>query len=49
MNMYLQHVLFVVDKNPLILKGYPQHDVSVADRNPHKVKISGYLDDGEKS
>jgi hypothetical protein len=31
----------VEDTNPLILKSYPQHEVSVADRNPHKVKNQG--------
>jgi hypothetical protein len=47
--MYPQHEFDVADKNPLLLKSYPQHEVSVADIIPRKVKISGYLDDGEKS
>ena len=49
MNMQPQHELYVADKNPLILKNYLQREVSVADSNPHNVKISGYLDDDEKT
>ncbi len=46
MNLHPQHELYVADN---ILKNYLQHEVSVADSNPHKVKIFGYLGDDEKT